>query len=70
MDDAASRDLEAKAGVRLIELGIPENGGLKWRTEPDFARLRQSSTISSSSVRESVFLPACFQSECSACPSR
>ncbi len=29
-DDAASRDLAAKAGLRLIELGIPEAGGLKW----------------------------------------
>ncbi|MFY9826415.1 MAG: lanthionine synthetase LanC family protein [Thermoanaerobaculia bacterium] len=37
--DAASRDLAAKAGLRLIELGIPENGGLKWRSDPDFPRL-------------------------------
>ncbi|HEX4960473.1 MAG TPA: lanthionine synthetase LanC family protein [Thermoanaerobaculia bacterium] len=39
MDDTASRDLAVKAGLRLIELGIPENGGLKWRMDPDFARL-------------------------------
>lgn len=30
-DDPASRELAAKAGLRLIELGIPEAGGLKWR---------------------------------------
>jgi lantibiotic modifying enzyme len=29
--DPASRELAAKAGLRLIELGIPEAGGLKWR---------------------------------------
>ena len=30
-DDPPSRELAAKAGLRLIELGIPEAGGLKWR---------------------------------------
>lgn len=30
-DDPASRELAAKAGLRLIELGLPEAGGLKWR---------------------------------------
>ncbi len=39
MNDPASRDLAAKAGLRLIELGIPEGGGLKWRSDPDFKRL-------------------------------
>lgn len=39
MNDPASRDLAAKAGLRLIELGIPEGGGLKWREEPEFPRL-------------------------------
>lgn len=39
MDDPASRDLAAKAGLHLIELGIPENGGLKWREDPEFPRL-------------------------------
>jgi lantibiotic modifying enzyme len=39
MDDPASRELAAKAGLRLIELGIPENGGLKWRMDPEFPRL-------------------------------
>ncbi|HEY0553210.1 MAG TPA: lanthionine synthetase LanC family protein [Thermoanaerobaculia bacterium] len=39
MNDPASRDLAAKAGLRLIELGIPEGGGLKWREDPEFPRL-------------------------------
>jgi len=39
MDDTASRDLAVKAGLRLIELGVPENGGLKWRMEPEGPRL-------------------------------
>jgi lantibiotic modifying enzyme len=39
MNDPASRDLAAKAGLRLIELGIPEAGGLKWREDPVFPRL-------------------------------
>ena len=36
-DDA--RALAIRAGDRLLELGIPENGGLKWRMTPSFARL-------------------------------
>ncbi|MGZ5554961.1 MAG: lanthionine synthetase LanC family protein [Candidatus Aminicenantales bacterium] len=32
-------DLAARAGTRLIELGRPENGGLKWPMDPDFPRL-------------------------------
>jgi hypothetical protein len=35
MDDSASRDLAVKSGLRLIELGVPEAGGLKWRMDPD-----------------------------------
>ncbi len=38
-DDSASRELAVRAGLRLIELGIPEAGGRKWRMEPGFARL-------------------------------
>ena len=38
-DDPASRELAARAGLRLIELGIPESGGRKWRMDPSFARL-------------------------------
>lgn len=39
MGHAASRKLAASAGERLLELGIPADGGLKWRMSPDFARL-------------------------------
>jgi hypothetical protein len=38
MNDPASRDLAAQAGLRLIELGIPDGGGLKWRENPVFPR--------------------------------
>ena len=33
------RDHAIQAGHRLIELGVPEAGGLKWRMNPSFARL-------------------------------
>jgi lantibiotic modifying enzyme len=39
MDDTASRDLAVRAGLRLIELGIPDAGGRKWRMDPTFERL-------------------------------
>ena len=39
MDDTTSRDLAVKAGLRLIELGIPEGNGRKWRMDPTFERL-------------------------------
>ena len=32
-------DLAARAGTRLVELGRPENGGLKWAMDPSFPRL-------------------------------
>jgi len=37
--DRAWLDLAARAGARLIELGLPENGGLKWAMDPSFPRL-------------------------------
>jgi len=37
--DRAWLDLAARAGTRLIELGKPENGGLKWAMDPEFPRL-------------------------------
>ena len=39
LDDREARQLAARAGDRLIELGIPEHGGLKWAMDPKFARL-------------------------------
>ena len=38
-EDPASRDLAVRAGLRLIELGIEEKGGRKWRMDPEFKRL-------------------------------
>ena len=37
--DRAWLDLAAGAGTRLIELGRPESGGLKWAMDPSFPRL-------------------------------
>jgi lantibiotic modifying enzyme len=37
--DPAWLDLAARAGSRLLELGRPENGGLKWAMDPSFPRL-------------------------------
>jgi lantibiotic modifying enzyme len=37
--DRAWLDLADRAGVRLIELGLAENGGLKWAMDPGFPRL-------------------------------
>ena len=37
-DDRATK-LAARAADRLIEVGIPEHGGLKWAMDPKFARL-------------------------------
>ena len=39
MNDPASRDLAVLSGLRLIELGKAENGGLKWAMTPKFPRL-------------------------------
>lgn len=39
LNDATARDLAAAAGKRLIELGRPAAGGLKWAMAPSFDRL-------------------------------
>jgi lantibiotic modifying enzyme len=39
LGDTAARDLAAAAGKRLIELGRPAGGGLKWAMSPKFDRL-------------------------------
>ncbi|MGD2216968.1 MAG: lanthionine synthetase LanC family protein [Gemmatimonadales bacterium] len=38
LDDAPPLDLAAAAGRRLIELGVPERGGLKWTIAPGVPR--------------------------------
>ncbi|MFL6264060.1 MAG: lanthionine synthetase LanC family protein [Thermoanaerobaculia bacterium] len=50
MNDPASRDLAARAGLRLIELGIPEGGGKKWRMDPEFQRLMPNFSHGTSGV--------------------
>lgn len=39
LKEPAFRDLGIQAGYRLIELGIREESGLKWKMSPSFARL-------------------------------
>ncbi len=39
LKDETCLDLASRAGSRLIELGRPENGGLKWPMDPGFAQL-------------------------------
>ncbi len=39
LQDPSYLDLAAQAGRRLLEIGIPEQGGRKWRMDAQFARL-------------------------------
>ncbi|HJR61378.1 MAG TPA: lanthionine synthetase LanC family protein [Vicinamibacterales bacterium] len=39
LQDPDARRLASRAADRLIEVAIPEHGGLKWHMEPKFARL-------------------------------
>lgn len=39
LNDKSAKDLAIQAGLQLIELGRPENGGLKWAMDPKFPRL-------------------------------
>jgi lantibiotic modifying enzyme len=39
LKDPGLYDLAAQVGQRLLELGIPEKGGLKWRMSPGYPRL-------------------------------
>ena len=39
LHDDAARALAARAGDRLLELGVPEKGGTKWAMDPSFPRL-------------------------------
>jgi hypothetical protein len=59
MDDPASRDLAARAGLRLIELGIPEAGGRKWRMDPTFPRITPNFSHGTAGV--AYFLATLYQ---------
>lgn len=39
LNEPAFRDLAIQDALRLIELALPENNGVKWRMSPGFARL-------------------------------
>lgn len=39
LNEPAFRELAIQAAQRLIELGLPEENGMKWRMSPGFARL-------------------------------
>ena len=39
LNDPAARNLARRAADRLVEVAIPEHGGLKWAMDPQFARL-------------------------------
>ena len=39
LHDRAATALAARAGDRLLELGVPDNGGLRWAMDPTFPRL-------------------------------
>ncbi len=57
--DRAWLDLAAKAGSRLIELGRPENGGLKWAMDPSFPRLMPNFSHGTAGI--AYFLAALYQ---------
>ena len=57
--DTAWLDLAARAGNRLIELGRPENGGLKWAMDPGFPRLMPNFSHGTAGI--AYFLAALFR---------
>jgi lantibiotic modifying enzyme len=57
--DRAWLDLAARAGTRLIELGRPANGGLKWAMDPDFPRLMPNFSHGTAGI--AYFLAALYQ---------
>ena len=52
-------DLASRAGDRLVELGRPENGGLKWAMDPDFPRLMPNFSHGTAGI--AYFLAALFK---------
>jgi lantibiotic modifying enzyme len=57
--DRAWLDLAAAAGTRLVELGRPENGGLKWAMDPGFPRLMPNFSHGTAGV--AYFLAALYR---------
>ncbi|MBI3663601.1 MAG: hypothetical protein HY234_11210 [Acidobacteria bacterium] len=59
LKDRAALDLAVQAGLRLIELGRPENGGLKWAMDPKFPRLMPNFSHGTAGV--AYFLATLYQ---------
>ena len=57
--DRAWLDLAGRAGERLVELGLPENGGLKWAMDPGFPRLMPNFSHGTAGI--AYFLAALYQ---------
>lgn len=58
-EDLPSRELAVRAGLRLIELGIREEGGLKWKLAQDFPRLMPNFSHGTAGV--AYFLAVLYQ---------
>jgi lantibiotic modifying enzyme len=59
MKDASALELAAQAGLRMIELGQAEGGGLKWAMTPKFARLMPN--FSHGTAGNAYFLATLYQ---------
>jgi lantibiotic modifying enzyme len=59
LKDHAALDLALQAGLRLIELARPENGGLKWAMDPKFPRLMPNFSHGTAGV--AYFLATLYQ---------
>ncbi len=59
LGDKSAKDLAIQAGVHLIELGRPENGGLKWAMDPKFPRLMPNFSHGTAGV--AYFLATLYQ---------
>jgi lantibiotic modifying enzyme len=57
--DRAARETAAQAGLRLIELARPENGGLKWAMDSKFPRLMPNFSHGTAGV--AYFLATLYQ---------
>ena len=59
LNDKSAKELAVQAGLRLIELGQSENGGLKWPQDPKFPRLMPNFSHGTAGV--AYFLATLYQ---------
>jgi lantibiotic modifying enzyme len=59
LSEPALRELAIQDGLRLVELGLSEQGGLKWRMTPSFARLMPNFSHGTAGI--AYFLASLFQ---------